>query len=103
MSIARWLYRLKAVFRKSRVEEDLSEELQFDLQLEIEKNINAGMSSEKARYAALRTFGGVDQVTEACRELQHWSRFEALWRDLKHPLRGLKKSPSFTALAVISL
>jgi hypothetical protein len=42
------------------MEEDLAEELQFHLQNEIEKNVKAGLTPEEARYAALRSFGGVD-------------------------------------------
>jgi len=85
------------------MEDALSEELRFHLENETRKNVAAGMTPEEARYAALRTFGGVDQVEERCRALRHWNRLEVLWRDLKHALRGLKTSPSFTAVAVISL
>jgi len=44
---------LKSLFRRGRSEDDLSEELQFHLQNEIEKKINADMSCEEVRYAAL--------------------------------------------------
>jgi predicted permease len=103
MSAASLLSSLKALFRKDRVEGDLPEELQFHLQREIEKNIATGMSPKEARYAALRSFGGIDEVKERCRALRQWNALEALWRDLKHALRGLKKSPSFTAVALVSL
>jgi len=49
-----------------RTENDLFEELQFHLEKEIEKNIAAGMNPEEARNAALRSFGGVEQVKERC-------------------------------------
>ena len=38
---------IKALFRRGRMEDDLSEELQFHLQSEIEKNIAAGMSPKE--------------------------------------------------------
>jgi hypothetical protein len=44
------------------MEDDLSEELHFHVQKEIENNIAAGMSAKDARYAALRRFGGLGQV-----------------------------------------
>jgi predicted permease len=103
MLASKFLSQLKSLFRRSRSEDDLSEELQFHLQREIEKNIVVGISPEDARYVALRNFGGVEQVKERCRALRHWNGVEALWRDLKHAVRGLKKSPSFTAVAVVSL
>jgi hypothetical protein len=56
MSLIRTFYlRLKGVFRKNQMENDLAEELQFHLQAEIEKNVAAGMAPDEARYAALRT------------------------------------------------
>ena len=68
MSATQFLSRLKALFHRSQMQDDLTEELQFHLQNEIEKNIAAGMTAEEARYAALRGFGGVDQIKEQCRE-----------------------------------
>src|SRR5690349_1809634 len=103
MLVARLLAYIKSLFRRGRMENDLSEELQFHLQRELEKNIKAGMDPEEAHDAALRTLGGVDQVKEQCRDLRHWNGLEAVWRDLKQALRGLKRSPSFTAVAVVSL
>jgi len=64
--------RLHSRFAKGRVENDLSEELQFHLQKEIEKNMAAGMTPEEARYTALRSFGGVDQVKEQCFRGTRW-------------------------------
>ena len=64
MSVARLLSYIKALFRRGQMQDDLTEELQFHLQNDIKKNIASGMTLEDARYAALRRFGGVDQVKE---------------------------------------
>ena len=50
MSTSRLLFRLKALLRRGRIEDDLSDELQFHLQNEIQKNIGAGMTPEEARF-----------------------------------------------------
>ena len=50
------------------VEQELSEELQFFLDHQIAANLALGMSPEDARRAALREFGGVLRVKDACRD-----------------------------------
>ena len=65
MSPIRLFSRLKALFRRGRRDDDLAEELRFHLDKEVEKNIAAGTNAEEARYAALRGFGGADQIKEA--------------------------------------
>jgi hypothetical protein len=60
----------RALFRKGRVEQELDEELCFHLERQIEENIATGLSPQEARYAALRSFGGVEQTKEACRDLR---------------------------------
>src|SRR5437867_13090638 len=56
-----WL-RLLAFFRKNTLEAEMDEELHFHFEKQIEDNIKGGMQPEEARYAALRSFGGVEQV-----------------------------------------
>ena len=97
------LLRFSALLHKSRMEEDLAEELQFHLQIEIEKNVKAGMTPEEARYAALRTFGGIEQIKEECRDVRRARHIEDLWQDVHFGFRMLLKNPGFTAVAVITL
>jgi putative ABC transport system permease protein len=101
--IGRLLIRLKAVFTKAQLEDGLAEELRFHLEREIEKNIAAGMTSEEARYAALRSFGGADQVKEACRDAWGIGFIERTWQDVCYGLRLLAKSPMLVLVATLSL
>jgi hypothetical protein len=66
--IAEWRHWYRRVFRRSVVEQELSEELQFFLDHQIETNLALGMSADEARRAALREFGGVLRVKDACRD-----------------------------------
>ena len=66
--LKRILQRTKILLRGSRKESELDAEVQFHLDMMIEENTRSGMSPEAARRAALRKFGGVVQVKEACRE-----------------------------------
>jgi len=67
----RWFYKFhlrpRSIFRKSRVEQELTDELHFHLQKLIDENVAKGMASEDARYAALHELGGVEQVKQDCR------------------------------------
>ena len=60
--------RLMALFRRERLERELDEELCSHLEMQIEENQRQGMSPEEARYAALRSFGGMEQAKEDYRE-----------------------------------
>src|SRR5262245_31846101 len=95
--------RLRALFFKSRLEDELQAELQFHLEREIEENIVRGMTPEDARYAALRSFGGVELVKEESRDVRGVRLLEEVWQDLRYGARMLVKQPGFTSIDVITL
>jgi predicted permease len=100
----RWLARrLRALLARDTLERELDDELRFHLDQEFERNRGAGMSEREARAAALRAFGGVEQVKEEARDARGVRLWEELWQDLRHGLRMMKKAPGFTAVAVLSL
>jgi predicted permease len=102
-SCSRLIHRLRSLFLRSRAERELDEELRFHLERQIEANLEAGMGHEEARTAALRSFGGVEQTKEACRDERGVRLIEDLGNDLLYGLRILRSSPGFTAVAVATL
>lgn len=95
--------RFRSVFRKSAVEDELSEELRFHLEHLIEENVSQGMTAEEARYAALRELGGVDQIKEECRDMRRVNYIENFLQDVRFGLRQFRRNPGFTAIAILTL
>jgi predicted permease len=103
----RWIYkfrlRLRTIFRRKQVEDELGSELQFHLEQQIAENIANGISRDEARYAALRKIGGITQIQEQCRETRGLNFLESTLQDLRYAIRNLRHAPAFTAVAVFSL
>jgi predicted permease len=95
--------RLRALLHKTEMERELDEELRFHLEKEVEQNLARGMNAEEARFAALRSFGGVEQVKEKSRDVRGVRFVEELWQDLRYGARMLLKQPGFTLIAIVTL
>src|SRR3984893_3826731 len=103
----RWRYKLlllwRSLFHRNKAELDLSEELQFHLQNQIDEYIALGMDAQEAGHAAFRSLGGVEQVKEECREARKMNLIENFVRDMRLGLRMLRRSPGFSVLAMLCL
>jgi predicted permease len=96
-----WLLRLKGLFLKDASEREFADELESHLQLHIDDNIRAGMSSHEARRVAVMKLGGLDQAKEAYRDRTTIPFLESIAQDLRFTVRQLRKNPAFTFTAVV--
>ena len=97
------LSRLRGLFLKRNLEQDLADEIQAHLEMQIEDYERQGLNPDEARYAALRKFGGVDQVKEKYRDRRGLPFVETFVRDLGYGARMLRRSPIVTSVAILSL
>jgi hypothetical protein len=98
-----WFYRLFGLWCKNQREAEMTEEMQAHLDLLTNRNLAAGMSPNEAKSAALRQFGGVEQIKEVAREERVWVSADEFFQDLRFGFRMLLRNPGFSALAILCL
>ena len=91
------------LFHKDRVEQEMNEELRFHMDMETEDRIQTGMSPDEARRHARVRFGAVEGVKEEVRMARGGRLVEDLFADAKLALRGLRRTPGFTTVALTML
>jgi hypothetical protein len=102
MNVAMWLRRLTYLLRQSRHDADLREELDAHLALRAAHLEREGLTPQQASDASRRAIGNALLAREDAREvwLGSWG---AWWQDVRYGVRTFRRSPTFTAVAVVTL
>ena len=95
--------RLRLLFFRRSAESRMDEEFRFHIDMATEANVRAGMSDAEARRRALVSFGGVDRHAEEMRDGRGGRWIEDLAWDVRYALRTLRKTPVFSAAALLTL
>lgn len=91
------------MWRRRRMLADLDQEIREHIEMATNDNLDRGMSSGEAHYAALRKFGNVTRMKEEAREVWSVVWLEQSLQDLRFGWRMLRKSLGFTTVVVLSL
>ena len=94
---------LRSLFGRGRFEREMSEELRFHLESQAARLESQGLSPEAALGRARAQFGSIEGTKEAARESTGLRLWDELRGDVRYAMRGLRRSPAYAAVAVVTL
>jgi predicted permease len=99
----KWRLRFQSLFDRSRVENDLEDELRDYIDRETEREVAAGATAEEAKRRALSSLGGTERLKEECRDARGIRWLEDTFSDVRFAVRTLRKAPVFTVTVIAAL
>lgn len=97
------LRRMQMLFRRSRFDSELEEEMRLHMDLREEENRSAGATPEEARRQSRRNFGNPTVLRERSHAAWGWGWLESLVQDIQYALRSMMHAKALTLMALLSL
>ena len=94
---------LRVLASRRNFEDGMTEELRFHIEQYTDDLMRSGVPKEEAIRRARIEFGGLNSVKGDCREARGLSVFDEIGRELRYSVRLLRKTPAFTATALLTL
>lgn len=99
-----WWSRVRGSLRHDdTLEREMDREMAFHVEMSTRRNVERGMAPAAARRRAKLAFGSADAFKEAARDAHRARVVENVISDVRFALRGLRRSPSFTAAALLTV
>lgn len=98
-----WKLRLRALFRRTAIEDEIDAELRFHLDRQVQVHLARGLEHDEAIRRARLEFGGLDQIKEEYRDALGVRVIDRLRGDVQFGVRSLRATPTVTAVAILSL
>jgi len=92
-----------AATRRTRFEDEMRAEMEFHLQARVDDLIASGVAPAAAQRQARMEFGTTDAIKDDCRQSRGLRFLDTTVEDLRFAWRMMRKTPGFTAAAIISL
>lgn len=95
--------RMRALFRQDAITDEISEELQFHVDMRADEYARSGLDVDAARKASLRRFGNFSVIRDRGYDVRGGGVLETMFQDVKYGFRQLRQAPSFSIVAVVTL
>ncbi len=89
--------------RRRKFEDNMSEEMRFHMEQFADDLVQRGVAPEEAARLARSEFGSLHNIKSDCREARGLQLLDELMRELRYAARSLRKTPGFTATALLTL
>jgi predicted permease len=98
-----WCRRCLLIVRRSRVDDDLRDEIRQHIESRRQALVDGGMDPRDAAHEAQRLFGNATAIREQARDVSAFPSIETFFLDIRYGARMLRRSPLVTLAAILSL